>query len=594
MTSINPSLDLVCGDPQNEPATFSRFVFPFAYTLQTVTEDASVRKDDFRYEVENLEKGAAEQESLQERRDYFTFETQQVLFDRARWLRMNAEAWKDCNWGQPVLYPCRDKTIEVCMKPPRLVLFECEWPGKNAGQERKDTLLQTGFLLVELFFQKPINGCRPDLTDLLEINEIFRCYRRPYKGHWQKFRNLLSNMEQKVTESRAEEEQKGNSRSTIGSYQEEEYQDAYLDRWTQLLDFPVEEPGKSGQLFRLHWKKDQKKECSPIELGIDDSWPYADHRSYVWSAAILDKGGGSLQRAFCTSNWHAHAYGHWIKLLNVDSPDESLASSKTHNAVRDFERQWAEERTYHRWEQWGTWYGFSYHSGVMLGPPSREDEEGPNKKAGVPLWQHFRLMYFDMALLLLYIRVTLFRVSRELSAITDEQKNSERCRQFTRLRETFILFTIRYQFPLLSNQQQAIEMYDLARKHFDIDELYAEVRREIETAHEFVTINEQKNSTVQAEKLATAANDLTKKGIPLAVAAVVAGIFGMNAGEYDIPAWVGRVFLLPTYDQAWGWFKITDEFWAFIFIAGIVVLAWAFAKKYLNKKDSDGKGGKDG
>ncbi|MGH8613413.1 MAG: hypothetical protein ACREYF_15710 [Gammaproteobacteria bacterium] len=62
-----------------------------------------------------------------------------------------------------------------------------------------------------------------------------------------------------------------------------------------------------------------------------------------------------------------------------------------------FEREWAKERTYRRWEEWGSYYGFNYHSGAMLGPP----ETNP------PFWRHFAEVYFDQVLLLLYLRVSL-------------------------------------------------------------------------------------------------------------------------------------------------------------------------------------------
>lgn len=605
MTSHNPSLRLICGEPEKKPASFSRFVFPFAYKVQKLAQHAPDQHHRLRYEAEAAIEDAAWQESLQERKDYFTFETQQVLFKRAQWLRMNAEAWKDSDWGKPVCCPCRDKTggssIEVCLAPPRLVLFE--WPRQDSGQEKEESLLQTGFLLVELYFPNLRPNAQPDLTDLLEINEIFRCYRRPYKAHWQKFKKLLENMVVKLKDS-------GSARTVSDC--KENYEEAYLDRWTNLLEFPLQcSEGDKQLVWRDRGKKETDHRAKRKPSKYDDL-PYADHRAYVWSAAIMARGGGSLQRAFCTSNWQAHAYGHWIKLLNVDPPDDSLAPSKTHNAARDFERQWAEERTYHRWEQWGTWYGFSYHSGVMLGPPSQEYEEGSNKKSGAPLWRHFREMYFDMALLLLYTRVTLFRLSRELSVVTgkndrpnEPEGQQTKSQDYSRLRETFILFTIRYQFPLLSNQQQGIEMYDLARKHFDITDLYAEVQQEIETAHEFVTITEQKKSADRAERLTRSANGLAKIGIPLAGTAVVAGIFGMNAEEYNIPGWFYANYRVTWFDAvckhlsecSWlEWLRVTNEFWAFFFLASVVLLAWPFTY-YLTKRFFDkapkAQGGKD-
>jgi len=169
--------------------------------------------------------------------------------------------------------------------------------------------------------------------------------------------------------------------------------------------------------------------------------------------------------------------------LNVDYPKST--PTETHKGITKFEQQRVEERTYHRWEEDGTFYGFNYHCGAMLGPPLNEPD-------GPPLWKHFGDMYFDQILLLLYLRVGSFRFSRRLSRISAEAQDSmtlgnsntdngfEKWRDdFQRLRWSFALFTNLYEFPLLSNQQQSIEMYELARKHMDVEEFFRKIQEEI-------------------------------------------------------------------------------------------------------------------
>ena len=92
-----------------------------------------------------------------------------------------------------------------------------------------------------------------------------------------------------------------------------------------------------------------------------------------------------------------------MKFLNVDPPWAPLESCS------DLEREWAHERTYYRWAESGSLYGFSYHSGVLLAPG--------NPKSRLSL--HFSDMYFDMVILLFYLRVSCFRFSRELGAISE-------------------------------------------------------------------------------------------------------------------------------------------------------------------------------
>ncbi len=229
----------------------------------------------------------------------------------------------------------------------------------------------------------------------------------------------------------------------------------------------------------------------------------------------MTEGGNALRKCYGRSDSRAHEFGHWIKLLNVDFPADTAAST---NNSRQFERDWAKERTYGRWEEWGTFYGFSYHSGAMLGPPDKK----------LPLWRHFGQMYFDQTLLLLYLRVAIFRFSNELSTISSEArdpmgKNAQEqwLTDFQKLHWSFALFTNLYQFPLLSNQQQAIEMYSLARRCMDVDDLFKEVKAEIENCHDYLVVQE----TTQLTRRTTFLSVLAAFGLTLAL---TIGFFSMD------------------------------------------------------------------
>ena len=125
-----------------------------------------------------------------------------------------------------------------------------------------------------------------------------------------------------------------------------------------------------------------------------------------------------------------------------------------------------------------------------------------------PLWRHFGGMYFDQALLLLYVRISLFRFSLKLNGISEASLDSRQevdsreqwTMKFQALRWHFALFANLYQFPLLSNQQQGLEMYTLARKHMDIDAFFDEIQKEIEGRHEYLAIEEAQKTAVLAQK----------------------------------------------------------------------------------------------
>jgi hypothetical protein len=158
-------IPLVCGDPKQELASYTRFVLPFAYSPEPCSESQG----------QYVFKPSPPAPADIWRRNYLTAETAAVLFGRARWLQLaNVE---------PLHFDIRrnDRTIMVRVEPPCLVLFE--WP-KQPGvlaKGRHGNPLQIGFLIVEASF--PLQEEPPSLDDLLEFNEKFRYWQQPYERH---------------------------------------------------------------------------------------------------------------------------------------------------------------------------------------------------------------------------------------------------------------------------------------------------------------------------------------------------------------------------------------------------------------------------
>jgi hypothetical protein len=226
---------------------------------------------------------------------------------------------------------------------------------------------------------------------------------------------------------------------------------------------------------------------------------YSDSRTFVWTCAVVESGGdGHIAR------------GLWTRLLNVDTAEWGTPSA--------FEREWVEERTYQRWVAAGSLYGFTLHSGAAVVPPQDEP----------PLWRHYRESYFDQTLLLLYTRVSLFRISRWLSEVSAAARDGEAGVQdeglrhdLSRIRKSLTLFANLYQFPLLSNQQQGIELYSLARRIMDIEQLSAELGQQVNGSHELLEMLADQEEALAARRL----NVVAASG---AVLAVATGFLGMN------------------------------------------------------------------
>ena len=514
---------MICGDPEEvkndvkNPVSFTRFVFPFAYSpcklLQNTSEIGPLFYEEIPYD--HLDENHPDKKIFLQRIKYFTRETGNALYDRAKWLQIPSRRWKESSWANGVMLKSLQSgnEFQVAMSPPTLVLFEWSKEIETDQASTCPNILMTGFLITELWFPE-LRGAEKNLVsfdDLLDINELFRCFDYPgYEKHKERFFDLLGNIP-------AEYANEGPKKI---SDLKEAVNSAYFKRWGNLLSIPVKVDDSifsivpEGFTDRAIKYLSNPQVSNPQEVERDLSSPekyliYNDYRAYVWSAAVLKDGGKSLGRAFYTSQSQAHEYGHWVRFLNVDPPSQGNPT--------EFEKEWAKDRTYCRWEHLGTWYGFNYHAGVAVLAPCDQDGKP------LPFLSHFREIYFDIALLLLYVRVTLFRFSNKLAEIrsSSECTSNKWRNEFEKLRGHFSVFTIHYQYPLLSNQQQAIEMYEIARRHFDIEDFYKEVKSEIDGTHEFLEL-------VQSTKLSNDANILAKWGIPLAVAAVLTGLFGMN------------------------------------------------------------------
>lgn len=461
-------LKINCGDPaETSSSSYTCFVLPFAYSHQDITNSPPPEKCYVPYEIPNRDW----------RGKYLTEETANVLFNRAKWLELEDGGYthlKTFKIKQGKDDEGNDRACEVRCRPPRLVLFE--WPDEQRIPEKSDNgktdsdLLQTGMLIVELYFD---SETKQDVffEDLLWLNELFRYWQKPYPEHDQP-------------------DSKGSPSKYMDFFKSTNFitdVDSYLTRWTKLLEQPV-------------WLGDKYIRLIP-DLNGNDWRIHVDSRAYVWTAAVLDNGGNSLRDFFNMPGAPACRFGHWIKLLNVDKPGKSELS--THGSSQ-FERTWADQHTYKRWEECGTFYGYNYHCGAMLTTPEEITE--------MPLCRHFRELYLDQTLLLLYLRVTLFRFSTALHELsvearkeTGHDKMDEWIEKIQKLRWPFSLFTNLYQYPLLSNHQQSLEMYSIARDAMDVDDLFREVQQEIHGCEEYLASRQMEKMTKLTARLTAVA-----------------------------------------------------------------------------------------
>jgi hypothetical protein len=518
-------------------------------------------------------------EDIWRRSVYFTVDTSYALFRRAHWYRLEPASkpdgpakeviWNSFRYSAPPFgRAARDITVDI--SPPMVVLFDAESAGHWSHQ---DSLFQIGFLYLD-FHLSAEKKCAIYLEDLLEVNERARCLWLPYEGYGDNYLRVMAGCRHLWAEGRGsdqewEEFQKGllkemdNKRREFCAARDKEEANkvaAWFDRrcsglsmWSAAFNYPV-----AGQDSEIKWFTTPKMRKNTAEWAgwcgesgcnkpvfAGNAQPVAkkaayiethtgwlattDYRAFVWSYAYTQ---GSLRDAFGGAKDRPERYGHWVKFMNIDAAGDywtGLAAKVGANAkgVSAFEQDWARKRTYARWAHGGTYYGISPHAGAMLTDYEYDDP---------PFNRHFATMYFDQTLLLLYLRVMAFQLSIRMAKLSAEVGDSlaehmdKDCRaniirlrreDFKQIRQLFMSFVSLYQFPLLSTQQQSVEMYTLFRRHMDIDELYRDVSAEIDTWDRVIAQHDQERSTDEVAKLTRVGVILTTFGLPFAFLTVL-------------------------------------------------------------------------
>lgn len=514
------------GNALTELATFSRFVLPFAYEPWLAHESPEINQEYFREAtMEDLifapQKCAADyaQAMVNTRRDYWTPDTADVIYDSSRWmilagtdeprprqLTVKLPSLKPGGPARELSVLCQSPSLILMEFPPLECIPRLEPMTHRDGNPRD--FLKTGFLIWEC---SPISlsatgGPQWTLGDWLRFNELFRYSALPYPGVREAHCEMFLEKDPNASEP-------------------------FEKRWAALLERPVRLNAGGGAWVRLiptQWREETRNWRYPDVTKASLKTPepsrrgwyvHPDQRSFVYSCVVLPNEAESLRDAVKSERLFFRSptpeLAAWHALVNVDSPPR--ANNMTPPILEppsEFDRNWIRKRSYLRWQHRETIYGFCTHSAAML--------TSLHAQGNVKSWKHFRDMYFDMVILFLFVRTVLLRLSAGLNLVTRNLKQNGRGhlneldsfgKQFYELRLQLDLFTNLYQFPLLSNQQQGIEMYKVVRKAMDVDDLFREVQEEVKSTHDMLTSRQSRSIEVAMGWLSVVAT----VGIPVAI-----------------------------------------------------------------------------
>lgn len=194
----------------------------------------------------------------------------------------------------------------------------------------------------------------------------------------------------------------------------------------------------------------------------------------------------------------------WYKFVYVDAGYKTCPND-------ELSHQLIEKATYPRWQQWGTLYGVSRYSMVMLTSNGCPDY----------LTVYFETEYVRMAELVLMQRATVLRFSSEVTRISKLAARKGFGARVSSLYKEYIHFVNQIYFREISAQDQAIEMYQKFYSAVNVQEQVEKLDKEIEELYNFVSLRADRRTNRTMSRLTW----ITTIFLPITV---VAGYFSMN------------------------------------------------------------------
>jgi len=201
----------------------------------------------------------------------------------------------------------------------------------------------------------------------------------------------------------------------------------------------------------------------------------------------------------------------WYKYVYVDGGYKTCPNDEmSHRLI--------ERATYPRWQQWGTLYGVSRYSMVML----------TNTECPGYLTTYFETEYARMAELAFMQRATVLRFSSEITRISNMEDRKGFGARVSSLYKEYIRFENQIYFREVSAQDQGIEMYQLLFRAVNLEDQVKKLDEEIEELYNYVTLREDRRTNRTMSLLTW----ITTIFLPVTV---VAGFFSMNDVHHNMP-----------------------------------------------------------
>lgn len=217
-----------------------------------------------------------------------------------------------------------------------------------------------------------------------------------------------------------------------------------------------------------------------------------------------------------------------LALANGSGNRSQLPFTERHLA--DFENKYCYDR-FHEKREANNWPGTRFmscgHSFVVTGDAGNaffvDAERG--------FLNAFRHQHFLLFLIAHFHKAALLMFSDRLAEavnrldVTDPQAVQDFRASTRRALETFLRFTHRYWFHAVSNQDQARDLFALCRRHLGLDELYEDIRQEVQEMSQYLENEATRRQNDSIVRLTV----VTAFGL---IGTIATGFLGMNLFDH--------------------------------------------------------------
>lgn len=173
---------------------------------------------------------------------------------------------------------------------------------------------------------------------------------------------------------------------------------------------------------------------------------------------------------------------NWYKYIFIDGDGLTCQSD-------DMMERLLMESTYDRWIKYGTLYGTSRYSFMVL---SGFNSKGKGDFSEV-IYDHFTSIYFEMVCLVLCQRASILRFSKSATEVA--ALNGRKQAKATRdLLANYICFTNKIYFREATAQDQGIELYEMITKKMLIERDIKSLDQEIDELHRYASMVDSENT----------------------------------------------------------------------------------------------------